>query len=217
MGSRNFRELLEARWAADHFVCVGLDSDYPKIPEVVREQNLGLLDGSLFDFNRAIIDATHDLVGAYKPNIAFYAAYGDEGLRVLEKTIRYIRVVASEIPVIIDAKRADIGSTNAGYVREAFDYLDADAVTVHPYLGAEALQPFLDCKDKGIIVLCRTSNSGAGEFQDLRVGVGMEEINFLADVGVTECPWERVDVMSLCMYTLPIKSASTGTRTAIAA
>jgi orotidine-5'-phosphate decarboxylase len=167
MGDRNFRELLEARWAADRFVCVGLDSDYLKIPEVVRE-DLRNVGASIFAFNCAIIDATYDLVGAYKPNIAFYAAYGDEGLRALKQTVKYIHQVAPEVPVILDAKRADIGNTNAGYVLEAFDYLDADAITVHPYLGAEALQPFLDRKDKGIIVLCRTSNPGAGEFQDMR-------------------------------------------------
>ncbi|HEY5220989.1 MAG TPA: orotidine-5'-phosphate decarboxylase [Candidatus Paceibacterota bacterium] len=169
MGTRNFRELLEARWAADHFVCVGLDSDYPKIPGIVREQQDQVIGASILAFNRAIIDATHDLVGAYKPNIAFYAAYGRKGLAALRDIIGYIHFAAPETPVILDAKRADIGNTNAGYVLEAFDYLDADAITVHPYLGAEALQPFLDREDKGVFILCRTSNPGAGEFQNMQV------------------------------------------------
>lgn len=188
MGTRNFRELLEARWAADHFVCVGLDSDYQKIPESARQYTshdttdiVGNVNGhekflsyqkTVVAFNQAIIEATHDLVCAYKPNIAFYAAYGDSGLAALQQTIADIHRIAPEVPVILDAKRADIGNTNAGYVLEAFDYLDADAITVHPYLGAEALQPFLDRADKGIIVLCRTSNPGAGEFQDIRMEMG---------------------------------------------
>jgi orotidine-5'-phosphate decarboxylase len=185
MGNRNFRELLEARWAAEHFVCVGLDSDYLKIPESVRNRHTGS-GAAMFAFNCAIIDATHDLVGAYKPNIAFYAARGVEGFRALRQIVSHIHNVASKIPVILDVKRADIGNTNAGYVLEAFDYLGADAITVHPYLGAEALQPFLDRADKGVFVLCRTSNPGAAEFQDLRVGVDMEEIEFLSNVGATE-------------------------------
>ncbi|MBI2031135.1 MAG: orotidine-5'-phosphate decarboxylase [Candidatus Levybacteria bacterium] len=119
--------------------------------------------------NEQIIDATCDLVCAYKPNIAFYEAQGTQGLEALSVTIDYIRDTCPDVPVILDAKRADIGNTNLGYVEAAFDHYGADAVTVHPYLGKEALKPFLDRKDKGIIVLVKTSNPGADEFQDLFV------------------------------------------------
>ena len=118
-------------------------------------------------FNKAIIDATHDLVSAYKPNSAFYEARGTEGTNELKMTCDYLREKYPEVPIILDAKRADIGSTNEGYVSFAFDWLGVDAITLHPYLGKEALKPFLDRKDKGCIILCRTSNPGAGEYQDL--------------------------------------------------
>jgi orotidine-5'-phosphate decarboxylase len=120
-------------------------------------------------FNRSIVDATKDIVGFYKPNAAFYEAHGAEGWSALKDTMEYVRSFAPEVPVIFDAKRADIGSTNNGYVNSAFDQLGADAITVHPYQGGEALAPFLEREDKGIIVWCRSSNDGAGEFQDLRV------------------------------------------------
>lgn len=143
-------------------LCVGLDSDIDKIPEHIRSA-----EHPQSIFNKAIIDATADLVCAYKPNSAFYEARGDRGIEALKITCDYIREKYPEIPIILDAKRADIGNTNEGYMKFAFDYLGADAITVHPYLGKEALKPFLECKDKGIFILCRTSNSGAGEFQDL--------------------------------------------------
>ncbi len=132
-------------------LCVGLD---PKeIP--------------LFSFCKTIIDLTHDLVCSYKPNSAFFEAYGAEGISELKKTCDYIREAYPEIAIILDFKRGDIGSTNEGYVKYAFDYLQVDAVTVHPYLGQEAMQTFLDRKDKGIIVLCKTSNKGSDEFQNI--------------------------------------------------
>lgn len=163
----NFLELLKERWEKDNFVCVGLDSQYEKIPEIVRK---GLsIEKAIFKFNQEIIDATNDLVCAYKPNVAFYEAQGIKGLTALIKTTDYIHRKYRGIPVILDAKRADIGNTNQGYLEAAFNIIGVDAITVHPFLGWEALQPFLDQKDKGIIVLCRTSNPGAGEFQDLIV------------------------------------------------
>jgi len=164
---RNFMEMLHAKWDEGKFVCVGLDSDPTKIPESVGKGTVS--QEQIVEFNSRIIDATRDLVCAYKPNIAFYATYGIPGWHALRNTIDWVNQVAPEIPVILDAKRADIGNTNRGYVAEVFDVLGADAVTVNPYFGAEALQPFLERKDKGIIVLCRTSNKGAGEFQDLTV------------------------------------------------
>jgi orotidine-5'-phosphate decarboxylase len=164
--------MLEAQWAKGNFVCVGLDSEFGKIPESARKSGTECdvsVSNSIVAFNRSIVEATKDLVCAYKPNAAFYEAYGAEGLDALHRTIVDIHTIAPNVPVILDAKRADIGNTNAGYVAAAFDFLRADAITVHPYLGAEALQPFLARADKGMIVLCRTSNPGAGEFQDLTV------------------------------------------------
>lgn len=169
-----FISMLEQQWAQDNFVCVGLDTDYNRIPAALKEN--GPIEGALFAFNRAIVDATYDLVCAYKPNAAFYEAQGDAGLRALQRTVRYIKQTYPHIPVILDAKRADIGSTNVGYVEAAFDLLGVDAITVHPYLGQEALAPFLAREEKGIIVLAKTSNPGAGEFQDLPVGETREPL-----------------------------------------
>jgi len=192
MSDRNFRHLLEDQWSRDNFVCVGLDSEFGKIPEFAHKYDyhnttdvVGNVNGhtknlslqkTIAAFNRAIVEATKGLVCAYKPNAAFYEAYGDQGLAALHRTIADIHAIAPDVPVILDAKRADIGNTNAGYVDAAFGYLDADAITVHPYLGAEALQPFLARAEKGIIVLCRTSNPGAGEFQDCKVVLTFSEL-----------------------------------------
>lgn len=141
----------------DSLVCVGLDP--------VAEQMPAGID--IFGFNKSIIDATADIVCAYKPNSAFYEAYGTEGIEILTETCKYIRQHTDGIPIILDYKRADIGNTNKGYLAFAFDTVGVDAVTVNPYMGFESLQPFLSRSDKGIIILCRTSNPGAGEFQDL--------------------------------------------------
>ena len=140
-------------------LCIGLDPDPSKFPQGVND---------IFQFNKAIIDATADLVCAYKPNSAFYEALGDKGIKALQKTIEYIHHRYTCIPVILDAKRGDIDSTNNGYVTFAFEFLGADAITLHPYLGQEALAPFLTREDKGCIILCKTSNKGSGEFQDLQ-------------------------------------------------
>ncbi len=141
---------LKNKWNEGKFACVGLDS-----PD--------------FKLNKSIIDQTFDLVCAYKPNSAFYEAAGVEGLESLKQTIDYIHQKDPEMPIILDAKRADIGNTNEEYAKAVFDNLGADGLTVHPYLGKAALQPFLNRVDKGIFVLVRTSNPGAGEFQDLIV------------------------------------------------
>ena len=184
MNDRNFRQMLEAQWSRGNFVCVGLDSEFGKIPESARRSGNECdvsVANTIVAFNLAIVEATKDLVCAYKPNAAFYEAYGDEGIGALQRTIVDIHAIAPDVPVILDAKRADIGNTNAGYVDAAFGFLRADAITVHPYLGAEALQPFLARAEKGVIVLCRTSNPGAGEFQDLPVAIDNEEGKFLAE------------------------------------
>jgi orotidine-5'-phosphate decarboxylase len=164
--ARHFRTLLNGQWAQNRFLCVGLDTDVEKIPESVRQLRAG---ESIIAFNKAIIEATKDIAGSYKPNSAFYEAHGDEGVSALRATIEYIHEQAPDVPVILDAKRGDIGNTNGGYIASAFEHMRADAITVNPYLGSEALQPFFDREEKGIIVLCRTSNPGAGELQDLKV------------------------------------------------
>lgn len=170
-----FFEMLKLRWREHNtLVCVGLDSEHDKLPDLFSERfpsNLytPYLKRRMVEFNKRIIDATQDLVCAYKPNIAFYGAQGTQGMEALAETIAYIREVDSEIPVILDAKMADIGNTSRQLAEQAFDDLQVDAVTVNPYLGAGAIEPFLNKKDNGILVLCRTSNPGAGEFQDLEV------------------------------------------------
>ena len=158
-------ELLAGHFAAGRHLVVGLDTDPARIPDSVAPGASAA--ERVVEFNRAIVAATAELAAAYKPNSAFYEALGTEGFRALEETVATIRAAAPEAAVILDAKRADIGSTNAGYVAAAFARLDADAITVHPYLGGEALAPFLERRDKLVFVLARTSNPGAGEFQDL--------------------------------------------------
>jgi orotidine-5'-phosphate decarboxylase len=158
----DFKEKLQVSIRDNNsLLCVGLDPVLEKLPSVFQT-----ITNPLFE---SIIDATVDLVCAYKPNSAFYEAAGAEGIEQLKLTCQYLKDYYPTIPIILDFKRADIGSTNAPYAALAFDYLEVDAVTIHPYLGQEAIQPFLDYAEKGIIVLCRTSNSGAGEFQDLEV------------------------------------------------
>jgi orotidine-5'-phosphate decarboxylase len=139
-------------------VCVGLDPD-PRRMAV----------NDVAEFNRAIIDATKDLVCAYKPQLAFYEALGMDGLLALEKTISHIKDVAPDILLIGDCKRGDIGSTAAAYARAMFDVWDFDTVTLHPYLGSESIEPFTERADRGAIIVCRTSNPGAAELQDLKL------------------------------------------------
>lgn len=146
-------------------LCVGLDSDFEKIPEKFKEDQF-----PQFEFNKHIIGQTNEYAAAYKQNIAFYEARGVQGIQELKMTQDYLRESYPDIFLICDAKRGDIGNTNKGYVDFILDWLGFDAMTVAPYLGGESLQPFLDRADKGAIVLCRTSNPGAGELQDLEVG-----------------------------------------------
>jgi len=161
----NFQDKLDKAVEKNNsLLCVGLDSNFDKLPEKFKK-----LSNPQFEFNKWVIEQTHDLVCAYKPNWAFYEARGDQGMKELKLTMKYLKKKYPEVITIADAKRADIGSTNEGYVKSIFDWLGFDAVTLHPYLGKEAVEPFLNRKDKGCIVLCRTSNPGAGEFQDLKV------------------------------------------------
>jgi orotidine-5'-phosphate decarboxylase len=154
--------LEQARLAADSLVCVGLDPDLEKMPADVRADPQPLLA-----FNRRIVDATAGIAAAYKPQIAFYSALGREA--ELATSIRYIRERAPMALVILDAKRGDIGNTAEAYAREAFERYDADAVTVNPYMGEDAVRPFLARPDRGAVLLCRTSNPGARDFQDLLI------------------------------------------------
>lgn len=161
----NFQQKLDnAIEKNNSLLCVGLDPVLEKLPQHIQQT-----EHPFFAFNKAIIDATHDLVCCCKPNSAFYEALGEKGIGELKKTCDYIKEVYPEIPIILDAKRGDIGSTNEGYVSYCFDYLHVDAVTLQPYLGKEALEPFLKHKDKGLIILCKTSNDGSGEFQNLTI------------------------------------------------
>jgi orotidine-5'-phosphate decarboxylase len=159
-----FLEQLKNAWTRnDSLVCVGLDPELEKFPASLSGQA-----SPIFQFNRAIIDATADLVCAYKPQFAHYAAYDAEDQ--LERTIEYIHQHHPGIPVILDSKRGDMGNTAQRYAIEAFERYGADAVTVNPYLGTDSLEPFLAYEDRGVIVLCRTSNPGARDLQDLQVG-----------------------------------------------
>jgi len=145
----------------DSLLCVGLDIDKDKIPRFLFKEK-----EPFYSFNKQIIDATKDLVCAYKMNMAFYEILGKNGFDILEKTIRYI---PKNIVVILDGKRNDIGNTAKKYAESLFETFNADAVTVNPYLGIDGLKPFLDYKDKYSFVLCRTSNPSAVDFQDLKI------------------------------------------------
>lgn len=152
----NFMEkLIAASRRNNSLLCIGLDPDPGRMPD-----NVGV-----FDFNKAVIDATSNLVCAYKPNFAFYEALGNEGLDALRQTVKNI---PDDIPVIGDAKRGDIGNTAKAYAKAIFADFNFDATTVSPYLGFDSIEPFIQYRDKGIFILCRTSNAGAVDFQSLR-------------------------------------------------
>jgi orotidine-5'-phosphate decarboxylase len=160
---KSFADILaRAQESSGSLLCVGLDPDPGKFP-----QDLGDQMRTVHAFDRRVIDATCDIAAAYKPQIAFYAALGAEDQ--LLASIRYIRERAPHALVILDSKRGDIGNTAEAYAREAFDRYGADAVTVNPYMGEDAVRPFLARKERGALVLCRTSNPGAKDFQDLLV------------------------------------------------
>ncbi|MFK7050622.1 orotidine-5'-phosphate decarboxylase [Flavobacterium davisii] len=146
------------------FLCIGLDVDLDKIP-----QHLLTTEDPVFEFNKAIIDATQDICVAYKPNIAFFEAYGIKGWISLEKTIQYINKNYPQIFTIADAKRGDIGNTSSMYAKAFFEDLKFDSVTVAPYMGKDSVEPFLAFKDKHTIMLALTSNEGAFDFQTLNV------------------------------------------------
>ena len=177
-------------------LCIGLDPDPELMPGV-----------DVLEFNKAIIEATSDLVCAYKPNLAFYEALGSEGFAILEKTVRY---VPGDTPVIADAKRGDIGNTARAYARALFSIFGFDAATVNPYLGFDSIEPFISNQDKGVFILCRTSNPGATDFQNLRTnGLPLYEVvaqkasewNIYSNIGLVvgaTYPEELRRVRSIC-------------------
>jgi len=154
------KQLIEQIHLKKSFLCIGLDVDLAKIPQHLLQE-----EDPIFAFNKAIIDATHHLCVAYKPNTAFYEAYGIKGWQSLEKTILYINKNYSEIFTIADAKRGDIGNTSSMYAKAFFEDLAFDSVTVAPYMGKDSVEPFLAFKDKHTILLALTSNEGAFDFQ----------------------------------------------------
>ncbi len=159
----SFMSALKQRWEqADTLVCVGLDPEPAKFPATFAND-----PDAVFHFCRDIVDATAEYVCAFKPQIAHFAALAAESS--LHRLIAHIHAAHPDIPVILDSKRGDIGSTAQHYASEAFDRYQADAATVNPYLGRDSVQPFLDRADKGVVILCRTSNPGASDLQDLPV------------------------------------------------
>jgi orotidine-5'-phosphate decarboxylase len=161
-----FMGKLDAKWKEGKFLCVGLDSALEHLPPSVMANSA---EDPQIVFNRAIVNATKTLVCAYKINLGFYAARGAVGIEALVATSQFIHDAAPNVPIILDGKFGDIDSTNQAYARFAFDIVDSDAVTVQPFLGGESLRPFLDRDDRGVFVLCKTSNPGSGELQDLVV------------------------------------------------
>ncbi|MBI4200896.1 MAG: orotidine-5'-phosphate decarboxylase [Chloroflexi bacterium] len=176
-----FLEKLDAACASTRsLVCVGLDPD----PALMPVQDV-------FAFNKAIVDATRDLVCAYKPNLAFYEALGLPGLRALEQTVRHVRDVAPSMIIVADAKRGDVGHTSAAYARALFDVWDFDAATVNPYLGGDSVEPFLEHHTRGVFVLCRTSNPGAGDFQGLLVSGEGGKLPLYQSVALRAAKWNH--------------------------
>ncbi|PID93100.1 MAG: orotidine-5'-phosphate decarboxylase [Bacteroidetes bacterium] len=151
------------------YLCVGLDTDYKKIPRALLETEY-----PIFEFNKRIVDATADLAVAYKPNLAFYEAMGAAGYMSLEMTIRHIRKHYPGIFVIADAKRGDIGNTSRMYANAYFKTMDCDAITLSPYMGSDSISPFLEYEQRWVVLLALTSNQGASDFQRLKVGEGSE-------------------------------------------
>lgn len=154
------KELIDQIFAKKTFLCVGLDTDTKKIPQHLLKES-----DPIFAFNKAIIDATADYCVAYKPNLAFYEAFGVEGLMAFEKTIKYLNENYPNHFIIADAKRGDIGNTSAMYARTFFEHYNLDALTVAPYMGEDSVTPFLDYEGKWVILLALTSNKGSHDFQ----------------------------------------------------
>lgn len=176
------KELIEQIGQKKSFLCIGLDVDLTKIPSHLLQT-----EDPIFEFNKAIIDATHDLAVSYKPNTAFYEAYGIKGWQSLQKTIDYINENHPEIFTIADAKRGDIGNTSTMYAKAFLEDLNFDSVTVAPYMGKDSVEPFLAFENKHTILLALTSNQGAFDFQTLKV----EGLPLYKHVLETSKTWEN--------------------------
>ena len=176
------QQLIEQIQLKKTFLCIGLDVDLTKIPPHLLE-----LEDPIFEFNKAIIDATHDLCVSFKPNTAFYEAYGIKGWQSLEKTIQYLNEKHPEIFTIADAKRGDIGNTSSMYAKAFFEDLNFDSVTVAPYMGKDSVEPFLAFENKHAILLALTSNEGAFDFQTQNID-GKELYNVVIE---TSKSWEN--------------------------
>ncbi len=174
------KRLYSASRGSESLVCVGLDPD-PQLMPV----------SDVFKFNRAIVDATRDVVCAYKPNFPFYEALGLPGLRALERTVEHIRKAAPDALLIADCKRGDIGSTNMMYARALFDTWGFDAATVNAWGGSDSMEPYLEYKDRGVIVWCRSSNPGAAEFQDIPVEYEGERVPLYEWMAVKLSEWNE--------------------------
>ncbi len=159
------KELFENIKKKKSFLCIGLDTDVVKIPRFLLDTT-----DPVFAFNKQIIDATHDLAVAYKPNLAFYETLGVNGWNSLEKTVNYLRYQYPDLFIIADAKRGDIGNTSSMYAKAFFDHMEFDAVTVAPYMGEDSVKPFMTYVDKWVILLALTSNKGAADFQYMTEG-----------------------------------------------
>ena len=174
-------------------LCVGLDPEMEKIP-----QHLKKLKYPFFEFNKEIVDATYDLVCAYKPNIAFYESLGLKGLEQLKMTAHYLRKKYPEIPIVVDAKRGDIGNTMNHYAKSIFEYWKFDAVTVHPFLGLDSLKPFFQYKDKLIIILVKFSNPDSKMFMDLKTGKDKFYLNVAKTIA--KWPYDNIGIMAGATY-----------------
>lgn len=182
-----FKErLLSAARRNRSLLCIGLDFEMDYVPAKVREGDYPILT-----FNQAIVEATADLVCAYKPNIAFYEKHAERGITSLRKTIE---LIPEEIPVILDCKRGDVGTTAKAYAETYFDDLGVDAVTLNPYLGSDSIEPFTNYEDRGVFILCRSTNGGAADFQDLPVN-GSPLYELVAKKAVTA--WNQQDNIGL--------------------
>ena len=178
------QQLFEQIQKKKSFLCIGLDVDLNKIPKHLLET-----EDPIFEFNKAIIDATHDLCVSYKPNTAFYEAYGIKGWQSLQRTINYINNNYPEIFTIADAKRGDIGNTSTMYAKAFFEDLEFDSVTVAPYMGKDSVEPFLAFENKHTILLALTSNEGAFDFQTQKVN----DKELYKQVLETSKTWENSD------------------------
>jgi len=184
--SNFFERLALIQEAQDSLLCIGLDPDISRFPQDIQQD-----PEPIYTFNKAIVDATADLVCCFKPQIAHYAGVGAE--TQLQKTIDYIQ--SKKLPVLLDAKRGDVGSTAEFYARELFERYGADATTINPYLGLDAMEPYLEYRDRGIFILCRTSNPGSADVQNLKLADGKLLFEHIAEQAANH--WNRYNNVGL--------------------